>query len=338
MRNFLFSALFLLICLGATAQTEELTVERAQFFKEQEQLLQSQFDTMRAAPLKGERVKENAAFIPKLVNALKEEQSFLYPFDSLDGISVLYAPDNKFRIITWFIPMADTLPEFKKSRELENYGYRYYGAIQMNNPDKLELIPLVDKSDTIFTPEERILDSDLWYGAVYYNIIKKEHNGKTIYTLFGWDGNRSETSTKKLAEALTFENGKAIFGAPIFEFFRDDFYMKRNRFILEYKKASGVTMNYNEQKDMIVYDFIEPETPEAKGNYYMYIPDGTYEGLVFDDGIWRHEKKVFKGVSEKPLQLKGSNINEDSKDNTPKSKKKKKKKKKKRKNKKKKNL
>lgn len=304
MRNFLLIALFSFFSVGVFAQPGSLTDEQSSFFKEQEQELKTQFDLMRATTLKADRVKNNADFIPKLVNTLKADNSFNYPFKDLDGVSVLYAPDNKFRIITWFIPMSDTLPEKKQSLKLENFDYRYYGAIQMNNSDKLELIPLVDKSDTLFTPEERILSSEQWYGAVYYNIVMKEHNGKTIYTLFGWDGNKSLTSSKKLAEALSFENGKAVFGAPIFEFFRDDFYMKRNRFILEFKGNSGVTMNYNKEKDMIVYDFMKPETPEGRGNYYLYIPDGTYEGLVFDNGIWRHESKVFNQVSSAPLQLK----------------------------------
>src|SRR5688500_11790497 len=39
-------------------------------------------------------------FVPTFLRALKVKNSFYYPFDSVFGISKLYAPDSSFRIIT----------------------------------------------------------------------------------------------------------------------------------------------------------------------------------------------------------------------------------------------
>src|SRR5690606_19318576 len=79
-----------------------------------------------------ERYNSNYRFIKTLVDALKTPHSFHYNFDSLKTVSLLKSPDQRFRIFSWHV-MND------------NGSYRYYGTIQMNNPDgKLHLFPLVD--------------------------------------------------------------------------------------------------------------------------------------------------------------------------------------------------
>jgi hypothetical protein len=47
------------------------------------------------------RFRADSQFIRSLVKALKVPYSFEYPFDSLQTISRLYAPDSSFRIFTW---------------------------------------------------------------------------------------------------------------------------------------------------------------------------------------------------------------------------------------------
>src|SRR5690606_4476813 len=74
------------------------------------------------------RITANYTFVKTLVNALKEKNSFNYPFKKLNNIiSIKTAPDKKFRIFTWFLLN-------------DNGSFRYYGALQLNNPNKLELI------------------------------------------------------------------------------------------------------------------------------------------------------------------------------------------------------
>lgn len=281
----------------------KLTSEQISSFKSLENNLDSMMQISLSQEYRDDRIDQNTQFVPQLVAALKNQDSFYYPFDSIQNISSLYSPDGAFRVFTWALPLADTLPNAKNNFKKEQFGYRYYGAIQMNSEDGLKLIPLVDRSPEMFGPEELILANDYWYGAIYYNIVLNEIEGKKYYTVFGWDGNNNITSTIKLMDVISFEGDEVVFGAPIFEFRRDGFLVERNRFLLEFKKHSGVTLNYNPDKDMVIYDYIEPETPEARGNYYLYIPDGTYEGLKFEETGWRYKEKVFNEVSNSPMQL-----------------------------------
>src|SRR5688500_8687012 len=47
------------------------------------------------------RFRADSNFVRGLVRSLKTPYSFYYPFDSLQTISRLYAPDSTFRIFTW---------------------------------------------------------------------------------------------------------------------------------------------------------------------------------------------------------------------------------------------
>src|SRR6476661_886720 len=54
--------------------------------------------------LEDNRVKANYTFVKTLVSALKEKNSYNYPFNELkELISIKNSGDNKFRIFTWFV-------------------------------------------------------------------------------------------------------------------------------------------------------------------------------------------------------------------------------------------
>lgn len=233
-----------------------------------------------------ERLKVSQEFIKKFVQALKTPQSYYYSFDSLQkkGLSIVTPKDNKFRIFTWVVDKSD-------------FSYKYYGAIQMNNSDKLKLIGLTDMSSEVGTAEYKQLDNKNWYGALYYNAVKKETDSVTYYTLFGWDGS-NDRSTRKIADVLYFDkDGKVKFGAPIFEVQLESGVKSiQHRFMLDFKKGATVTLNYNKDKDIIVYDFLEAEDDEASraaAQSFALVPDGTYQGFEFKEGLWKHVPKVF---------------------------------------------
>lgn len=306
--------LLLLFCCGAMHAQNLSEQELLEFRKAEQQLVES-FMTVVHAPDQNTRRVRNSEFIPELVEVLKKPNSFQYKFENLDGCSVIESPDDAFRIFTWALQTneieveQDSLPSDKL---LDPVSYRYYGAIQLKS-EELKLFPLIDQSMLMITPEERTFDNKEWFGCIYYNMIMKEHAGRKYYTLFGWDGNNT-TSTIKLADILTFDdNGNPSFGLPIFEIERDSLTFKRNRFMLEFKKNSGVTLNYQEDKDLIVYDYIKPESAEARGNYNLYIPDGTYQGFKWEDGQWVKVTKVFHEISTKPMQLQSDEATEPKK-------------------------
>ncbi len=222
-------------------------------------------------------------FIKVLVKALKIDGSFDYPFDSLTAIGILYPEDRSFRIFNWNLLYV-------------NGTYRYYGAIQKNSR-KTEVYPLYDYSDYFKTnPEDTVTSNERWYGVLYYKIVKQ---GK-YYMLFGWDGYNLR-SNKKVIDVLTFnKKGNPVFGAPIFNFGTLKEPKLHSRFIIEYKKTAQVSVNYDAGLKMIVYDHLIPLDPKAEGMYFLYVPDGSYEGFEFKKKKWQHISSVWNTTQSKP--------------------------------------
>ena len=227
------------------------------------------------------RMRNDSLFIRTLVRTLQIKNSFYYPFDSVRGISKIYAPDSAFRIFTW-------------SLSFDDYYSRQRGAIQLPTPDgSLKLIPLRDNSEFTASPHDSVRNKDQWIGAVYYNIIVNKHNGKKYYTLFGFDDN-SVRSNKKWIETLTFdERLQPQFGVIPFTFEGDS--VKRapqRRYSIEYKKEASSLVNYVPEENMILVDHLISETDEPD-KPYTFIPDGDYEGFKWQAGRWVHVDKVF---------------------------------------------
>ncbi|MBL0309053.1 MAG: hypothetical protein IPP77_05055 [Bacteroidetes bacterium] len=224
------------------------------------------------------------SFIPKLVKALKFDNSFTYPFDSLITVSKIYPPDSSFRIFTWQLA-------------LPKGTFRYFGMIQMKS-EKLKLFPLYDMSDTMSYMSQQVTTNENWYGCLYYNIIQKQANKKTIYTLFGFEA-ADILTRRKVVDILSFdEDGKPKFGAPLFYFkYEDTTKLKHTdtltRFFLEYKYSASTVLNYDKALEMIVFDHVAPPTEKAKGATFTYVPDGTYEGFVWKNNRWNWVEKVF---------------------------------------------
>lgn len=277
--HFLFFCL--LVAFVQVCQAQNLSaIDRKQLIKRTDSL-KILADSMINGITPAKRFRSDSNFVRTFVRALKIRHSFSYPFDSLQTISKLYAPDSTFRIFTW---------QLKK----DDYMYIQKGAIQMRTPDgSLKLTPLFDASMFTAKPLDSVRTKNNWIGAIYYKVIQKTFNGKKYYTLLGFD-DFSVESNRKWMEILTFDaNGEPVFGGPYISFKEDT--SKRAdqlRFNIEYKKDARTTFNYNPELDMIIYDHLisETEEPEKKDTY---IPDGDFEGFKWKDGKWVHVDKVF---------------------------------------------
>lgn len=231
--------------------------------------------------LTADRMKADSMFTRVLVRALQTRNSFYYPFDSVIGISRLYAPDTTFRIFTWNI-------------QFDDYYGRQKGAIQMRTPDgSLKLIPLRDCSEFTTAPLDSIRDRNNWIGAVYYNIIRTEFKGKKYYTLFGLDENTAQ-STMKWIDVLSFnERNEPVFGGPFFTYDKDSIPKPpAYRFNIEFKKGARILVNYVEDLQMILVDHLVSETDEPE-HAWTFVPDGDNEGYKWENGKWAHIDKVF---------------------------------------------
>lgn len=277
----IFPAILAMVLLSQAGFSQNITPADRKKLQSEEDTLKAFSRMMVVDSIQAHRMIADSFFTRILVRALKIKNSFYYPFDDIKGISKLYAPDTSFRIFTWNV-------------QFDEYYSRQKGAIQFPTRDgSLKLVPLRDVSEFTDAPEDSVRSNSNWIGAVYYNIIKTQYNGKNYYTLFGIDEN-SVMSSKKWMEVLTFnQKYQPVFGGPYFSYTNDSLPQKtRYRFSMEFKKDARVTMNYIPDLGVILVDHLISETDEPE-NKWTYVPDGDNEAFKWQNGKWMHVDKAF---------------------------------------------
>lgn len=235
-----------------------------------------------------DRLTAYEQFEKSLLATLQQPASFDYPFEAVQSVSIQQAPDSTFRIFTWQL-------------FVDNDTYKYGGLIQKNDEEGT-LYPLVDDSDNIesYDLEYETLGPEEWYGALYYNIFAFD-SVETKYLLFGYDGFKF-FHKRKVAEILSFdEEGAPVFGAPLFSKEIEGYPpSSKNRLYLEYDASIAVRLNYDEKLNIIIHDHLIQMRGQYKGQGMVNVPDGSYEGYYFEDGVWKYKEKIFDLVSEEP--------------------------------------
>lgn len=235
-------------------------------------------DSMFNAYLPDSHIGYSERFIRQLVKTLKLPNSYQYPFDKLkEKINIIYPDDHSFRIFNWSVDVAQMFR-------------RYYGAIQMSE-ENLKLYGLIDYTDKLGKgAEDSVLTGGKWYGALYYRIMTTDLNGQKVYTLFGL--NEGAVSNKKILDPLTFSNNSAVFGAPVFGVGSTNFPRQPiKRFILEYKKEVHVGLNWDQEKNAIVFDDLVSQVNDPSRKY-TYVPSGQYNAFIWGDGMWNFRSNI----------------------------------------------
>jgi hypothetical protein len=199
-------------------------------------------------------------------------ESFDYAWDSLKSrtVSVLVSPDKKVKLYTWNLILKDG-------------SFKHFGYLQTRRKKSIETYPLLD---TTATQNKEIVDEELdpaaWYGALYYRLIPFRKNRKTMYLLFGFDGNTAN-SNKAIMEVLWLSKSAPVFGYPAFRQGEND-PSAECRIIMECHNDVKLSFYYEADKQIVVADKLVPSFPEAKDNPYYYIPSGDYD-------IYRRNRK-----------------------------------------------
>jgi len=250
------------------------------FFSEAEDSLHTMATRIVQPRGDAERLKNNREFKAYLKEVLTHEQSFHYPFDSLHTVSVLKAPDQTFRLFTWYVPLS-------------GQQFRYFGYLQRGEKDALEnhLYELSDHTEQLREQPDGELTPENWYGAYYYEIIHhQDENGKHVYTLLGWKGDNPRIRIRVI-EPLVIRQGAPVFGHHVF----DGRYADNRRVIFQYSASVSMSLLYEHdfyQKGdnlhhMIVFDRLEPLHEGMKGHYQFYKPEvNIFDGMYLKDGKW----------------------------------------------------
>jgi len=228
------------------------------------------FDSLYNLPPGTESLSLNEEILQRFEQALKLDESVFYPWKKLVKIGKISSKEKRLKIFTWYLT-------------LENGEYQYYGFIQYQSGKKKRMenkvFQLSDHSENMINPEIKNLTAENWYGALYFDMISFTHKKKTFYAILGFDFN-TPSSNKKLIEVLQFNRkGQPSFGG--------DFKMEldnKQRIIFEYSRDIVMTLKYDKRLKMIVFDHLSPFNPILSGNYAFYGPDGSYDGLSFEDG------------------------------------------------------
>lgn len=254
------------------------SVAQSRSLPEMEAALLRQFELLKAASTDSIQLSVCQEISTTLKTALEQgEAAFKYPFDTLKMLGKIQSDDQLVRIFTWNI-------------ELSDHSFRYFGFIHYYHKDKKQYLvyELNDESENIRNPENSALTERKWYGALYYEIVETKYKGEKFYTLLGWDGYDLFTD-KRLIDVLTFtNNGRPKFNSAIFE--KDQ--RKVRRVIFQHAENTAMTLRYDSQLNMIVFDHLSPSNPAYEGNYEYYGPDFSYDAYEFNKGVWQYVTDV----------------------------------------------
>lgn len=246
-----------------------------------EKELLKNFEQIYDLPEAEKRDSINNVIIKKLSKELSTWDGFYYKWNALEMIGRVSSDDNEVKVFSWYLQTGQK-------------SYKYYGLVAYSEKkfplgeEVFRVVELKDHSDNIKDPENKNLTPDNWYGAVYYALKTYTHRRNSWYALIGFDFN-DNFSNKKIIEILTInKSGKLQFGGDI----HLDEGKELKRLIFEYSSEVAMSVNYDENLGMIVYDHLRPYQPFFEGNYRFYAPDGSYDGLRFEKGKFYREEDL----------------------------------------------
>lgn len=237
--------------------TDSLTVLESQLFTDYLNIME--------APV-NKRHEASETFYNDFISYLNTPGSFEYPFDTLQNIGKIYSPDHRMRIYTWNIPAGIN----------DNI---YYGIVQFySSAQKKYIIVPLNKSENLSNTNSK----KSWDGSLYYKIVETKHAGQKYYTLLGFDLN-TILSNKKTIDVISIDDFDELFFCKKLLQYEGRMV---DRIVFEYNEKAMMSLQYNEDVKMIVFDHLSPSKPSLSGQYEFYGPDFTYDGLKWEKGVW----------------------------------------------------
>ena len=236
-----------------------------------------------------ELMQVNNQMIDSLKNLLSNPDFENYSLDSLKNFYILNGPKNQFRIITW--KLQETKDQFM-----------YFGLTQYFLGKNKIKVCLLEENNNWEQGQFTTQDTSKWLGCVYYSMVPPKKYNEDYFILFGWDGNGSKTK-KKIIEVVKFsKQGIPTFGKDIFvtEEFKAPRGKKNFRIVMEYASNVSITLHYDLNMNMIVFDHLSPTNERLKGVRAAYVPDFSFDAFKYEKGKWIHVPDVDARVLKTP--------------------------------------
>ena len=253
----------------------------AQELLEKERELNKSLISLRGASTDEEMNELNIKFKAKMLDFLKNDGAMKYKFVECKTIAVLDSPDDLVRVITWNIEYTD-------------FTYAFDGIVMFYD-DRKEKVKIFELNDILDPYSERptgVIDAKNWYGALYYQLIPFERNGKMEYVLLGWDGG-TPGNNYKVIDVLTVSSSGVKFGSPIFK----EKKQIHKRLIFEFSEQAKMTLTFEKKYNRIVMDHLSPESQSLAGVRSYYVPDMSYDAFYLEDDMWYLREDVIANNS-----------------------------------------
>lgn len=262
-RAFLLSVFFVFSFLSF-AQGSTYLLEKA------EERLYKQLTELRNTRNDAQLDALNEQFSEEVKKVLEMEGAFDYPFASLNTMGKIYSDDKLIRIFSWNVQYEDLSHDFKSFilKKDERRG-------------KVSVIELKRQKQHLNGLQFETIGADNWYGALYYDVIDVKRRNRTYYTLLAYDPNNQRSSIK-LIDVLYFTGNQPHFGAAIF----DARHNRATRIIFEHSAEATMSLRYDKQRKMIIFDHLSPESPTMKEFREFYVPDMSYDAYQWDGKQW----------------------------------------------------
>lgn len=275
MKFFTTSYIMLVVVLSATLSSYAREVDSL------ENLLAHQLNDLRNASTDEAKKELNQTFLTTLENTLSHDWAFEFPFTQLKTVGKITSQDNNVRIISWNV-------------QWKNDKHTYYCFILKKNRRGTNHTVIYLKDNSIALPPQPtdMLDENSWYGALYYDIIDVQKGRKTYYTLFGYDA-KNNRSTVKLLDVLHFAGNHPKFGYPLFNT-KDGV---QNRVYFEHAAKTVMSLRYDFNREMIIFDHLSPESPGLAEFREFYVPDMSYDAFKFENNKWQLKEDVIANNS-----------------------------------------
>ncbi len=138
--------------------------------------------------------------------------------------------------------------------------------------------------------------------------------GKTDYILFGYR-QFAKFDKVKVLDVMSIKEDEVKFGKELFvrkiEGERDEI---KTRLLLTYSADASVTLNYNANMGMIVYDNLITRMGRIEGQGPTQLPDGSFVGYKQEIDSWVYVDKIFNQTSDeapRPMPVLGSDAKKD---------------------------
>jgi hypothetical protein len=226
-------------------------------------LLKGLFGRLYKASSDSARSTLNDSICHQLRATLSNDSSFQYTFDSLAYLGKIYSTDHKLRIYSWnYISEAG--------------DYRFFTYFQFATK---KLIQLIQNRPCYLPDENRIITSNNWYGALYYNAIPINNNNQIQYILLGWSC-LSESENFKVIDVLSVQDSTIELGNPIFN--TDS----RLRIAMPYSSSHSLALQYDAKRNLFIFNHLHKESNKSNK-----IPDESFSGyqLVNNKLVYQEE-------------------------------------------------